>query len=60
MKAKLRLLCAFLLLAGLAIAQRAMTVADVIAFVDSQIKLKGDDKARRLFATRQAHTEARN
>ena len=45
MKAKLRLLCAFLLLAALAIAQRAMTVADVIAFVDSQIKLKGDDKA---------------
>ncbi len=45
MKAKLRLLCVFLLLAVLAIAQRAMTVADVIAFVDSQIKLKGDDKA---------------
>jgi hypothetical protein len=45
MKAKLRLLCAFLLLSVLAIAQRAMTVADVIAFVDSQIKLKGDDKA---------------
>jgi len=45
MKAKLRLLSAFLLLAMLATAQRAMTVADVIAFVDSQIKLKGDDKA---------------
>jgi hypothetical protein len=45
MQAKLRLLCAFLLLAVLATAQRAMTVADVIAFVDSQIKLKGDDKA---------------
>ena len=45
MKAKLRLLFAFLLLAVFAIAQRAMTVADVIAFVDSQIKLKGDDKA---------------
>ena len=45
MKAKLRLLCAFLLLAVFAIAQRAMTVAEVIEFVDSQIKLKGDDKA---------------
>jgi hypothetical protein len=45
MKAKLRLLCAFLLLAMVAIAQRAMTVAEVIAFVDSQIKLKGDDRA---------------
>ena len=45
MKAKLRLLCTFLLLAVLALAQRAMSVADVIAFVDSQIKLKVDDKA---------------
>ena len=45
MKAKLRLLCAFLLLAAFALAQRAMTVADVIAFVDSQIKLKGDDRS---------------
>jgi hypothetical protein len=45
MQAKLRLLCAFLLLSGLAMAQRPMTVAEVIAFVDSQIKLKGDDKS---------------
>jgi hypothetical protein len=45
MKIKLLLLCAFLLLAVTALAQRAMTVADVIAFVDSQIKLKGDDRA---------------
>jgi hypothetical protein len=39
------LLCALVLLAALAWAQRAMTVADVITFVDSQIKLKGDDRA---------------
>jgi hypothetical protein len=45
MKAKLLLLSAFLLVALTALAQRAMTVAEVIAFVDSQIKLKGDDKA---------------
>jgi hypothetical protein len=45
MKARFRLLCALFLLAALAWAQRAMTVADVIAFVDSQIKLKGDDRA---------------
>jgi hypothetical protein len=45
MKAKLLLLCAFLLLAITALAQRAMTAAEVIAFVDSQIKLKGDDRA---------------
>jgi len=45
MKAKLRLGCALFLLAAVAWAQRAMTVADVIAFVDSQIKLKGDDRA---------------
>ena len=45
MKAKLRLLCAFLMLAALAMAQRAMSVTDVITFVDSQIKLKGDDRS---------------
>jgi hypothetical protein len=33
-------------------AQRAMSVADVIAFVDSQIKLKGDDKATADFLQR--------
>lgn len=42
---KLRLLGVFCLVAALALAQRAMTVADVIAFVESQIKLKGDDRA---------------
>ncbi len=45
MTAKLRLLFALLLLAMTALAQRAMAVADVITFVDSQIKLKGDDRA---------------
>ncbi len=51
MKAKLLLLCALLCFAALfflaapALAQRALTVAQVIAFVDSQIKLKGDDRA---------------
>lgn len=51
MKAKLRLRCGLVFLAGLfflagpALPQRAMTVADVIAFVNSQINLKGDDRA---------------
>lgn len=50
MQAKLRLLCGFFFVffffaIAFAMAQRAMSVADVIAFVDSQIKLKGDDKA---------------
>ncbi|MCU1339093.1 MAG: hypothetical protein JWO19_4674 [Bryobacterales bacterium] len=45
MKAKLRLLCALMFLAASALAQRAMTVADVITFVESQIKLKGDDRS---------------
>ena len=42
---KTRVLSAFFVLAMSLLAQRAMTVADVIAFVDSQIKLKGDDRA---------------
>ena len=45
MKAKFRLLSAFFVLALTVLAQRSMTVADVIAFVDSQLKLKGDDRA---------------
>ncbi len=45
MKVKLLLLCSVFLLIGQILAQRAMTVADVIAFVNSQIKLKGDDRA---------------
>jgi len=45
MKVKLRLVCALFFVAGLALAQRAMTVAEVIAFVDSQLKLKGDDRS---------------
>jgi hypothetical protein len=45
MKAKFRLLSAFFVLALTMLAQRSMTVADVIAFVDSQLKLKGDDRA---------------
>jgi hypothetical protein len=45
MRAKLRLVCALILLAAVAWAQRAMTAGEVIAFVDSQIKLKGDDRA---------------
>ena len=38
-------LAAFLSLAVPAFPQRAMTAPEVIAFVDSQIKLKGDDRA---------------
>ncbi len=45
MKAKLLLLCALFFLAAPAWAQRSMTVAEVITFVDSQIELKGDDRA---------------
>lgn len=51
MKAKLRLLWALLFvaifsfLAVSTLAQKAWTVAQVIEFVDSQIKLKGDDRA---------------
>ena len=45
MKAKFRLISAFFVLALTVLAQRSMTVADVIAFVDSQLKLKGDDRA---------------
>ncbi len=45
MKAKLLLLCAFFFVAALAFAQKAWTVAQLIEFVDSQIKLKGDDRA---------------
>jgi hypothetical protein len=41
---KLRLLGALLLIAWSANAQRAMTVAELLAFVKSQIKLKGDDR----------------
>jgi hypothetical protein len=52
MKAKLRVVGALFLLATIAMAQRAMSVADVIAFVDSQIKLKGDDKATADFLQR--------
>lgn len=45
MKAKLILLFAFLFLAMPALPQRAMTAPEVIAFVKSQIALKGDDRA---------------
>lgn len=45
MKAKVLLLFAIVFLALPAWPQRAMTATDVIAFVDSQIKLKGDDRA---------------
>lgn len=45
MKAKLGLLCALVLVVGLALAQKAWTAAQVIEFVDSQLKLKGDDRA---------------
>ena len=45
MKVKLLLLCALLFAATMALAQKAWTVAQVIDFVDSQIKLKGDDRA---------------
>ena len=57
-KAKLLPLSALFLLATIfflaapASSQRAMTVADVIAFVDSQIKLKGDDRATADFLQR--------
>jgi hypothetical protein len=45
MSAKLRLLGLLTLLAVALGAQRAMKVADVVAFVKSQIKMKGDDRA---------------
>jgi len=45
MKAKLLLLCVVFVMSLPAVAQRAMTAAEVIAFVDSQIKLKGDDRS---------------
>jgi len=45
MKAKLLLLCALLFAATVGLAQKAWTTAQVIDFVDSQIKLKGDDRA---------------
>jgi len=45
MKAKLILLFTFLFLAMPALPQRAMTAPEVIAFVKSQIALKGDDRA---------------
>ena len=45
MQARLRLMCAFFFVAALAFAQKAWTAAQVIEFVDSQIKLKGDDRA---------------
>ena len=44
MKARLGLLGGLFLAAVLALAQRAWTVAQLIEFVDSQIKLKGDDR----------------
>ena len=48
MKARLRFHCTlffvFFFLSALAFAQKAWTAAQVIEFVDSQIKLKGDDK----------------
>lgn len=43
--AKLRVVSLLFLLAAIAWAQRAMTVAEVVAFVQSQIQLKGDDRA---------------
>jgi hypothetical protein len=45
MKAKLRFLCALFFIAAIAFAQKAWTVAQLTEFVDSQIKLKGDDRA---------------
>jgi len=48
MKSKIRLLSAFFFIFfffAFALAQKAWTVAQVIEFVSSQIKLKGDDKA---------------
>src|ERR1700679_236231 len=45
MLAKLRLLGLLTLLAVAVSAQRSMTVAEVVAFVKSQIKMKGDDRA---------------
>jgi hypothetical protein len=45
MQAKLRLLCALFLVAALTLAQKAWTAAQLIEFVNSQIKLKGDDRA---------------
>ena len=45
MKAKFLLLAVFFFLAVPALPQRAMTAPDVIAFVKSQIALKGDDRA---------------
>jgi len=47
MKARLRLFCAFFFVfffCTLAFSQKAWTAAQVIEFVDSQIKLKGDDR----------------
>ena len=44
MKAKFLLLAAFFFLAMPALPQRAMTAPEVIAFVKSQITLKGDDR----------------
>ena len=41
---KLRILVALLFFSLAAQAQRAMTVAEVITFVKSQIKMKGDDR----------------
>ncbi|MEO7653787.1 MAG: hypothetical protein ABIZ80_25295 [Bryobacteraceae bacterium] len=49
---KLRLLCALLILAMAAHAQRPMSAAEVAAFVRSQIKIKGDDRATADFLTR--------
>ena len=45
MKVRLRFLCALFFIVAIAFAQKAWTVAQVIEFVDSQIKLKGDDRA---------------
>jgi hypothetical protein len=43
--AKLRFLCVLLFMGVAANAQRPMTVAELTAFVKSQIKMKGDDRA---------------
>src|SRR5580698_3828475 len=47
-----KLLFAFLFVPVLALAQRAVTVTEVVAFVKSQIKIKGDDRQTADFLAR--------
>src|SRR5215475_8739510 len=53
MAPKLRILYLFLLTMTGLYAQRAMTTAEVVAFVKSQIRIHGDDRATADFLTKQ-------